>query len=66
MSRLDDLQRQVTSLTPDELNAFRNWLTGFDAGIWDAQLAADSENGKLRSLTDRALRDHAAGRSSRL
>jgi hypothetical protein len=50
----------------EELAAFRNWFTAFDAEVWDRQLEADVAAGKLGDLAARALRDHAAGRSTKL
>ena len=40
--------------------------TNADTEVWEAQIEADARNGKLRSLADRALRDHKSGRSSPL
>lgn len=57
---------QVRSLSSEELKAFRDWFARFDAEAWDAQIEADSNNLKLQSLAERALRDHESGRSSRL
>ena len=66
MSRVNNIEGQVKSLTAEELKAFREWFAKFDAEAWDMQIEADAKNGKLRSLAERALRDHASGRSSRL
>lgn len=66
MSRLENLEGEVKNLSMAELKAFREWFASFDAETWDSQLEADSKSGKLRSLAGRALRDHEAGRSSRL
>jgi hypothetical protein len=66
MSRVENIEGEVKNLSPEELKAFRDWFTSFDAEIWDAQIEADVKNGKLRSLMDRALRDHESGRSSLL
>ncbi len=66
MSRLENIESQVRDLNGDELKIFRDWFATFDAEIWDGQLQADSESGKLRSLAERALPDHESGRSSRL
>jgi hypothetical protein len=66
MSRIEKIEEQVKDLTPEELNAFRKWFASYDAEVWDAQIEVDSKNGKLRSLVERALRDHEAGRSSLL
>ncbi len=66
MSRLEDIKGQIKSLTQDELRALRDWLATYDAEAWDAQIDADARNGKLDSLAERALRDHASGRTSLL
>jgi hypothetical protein len=46
------------------LKAFRDWFARFDAAAWDQEIDADADNGKLRSLAERALKDHDAGRST--
>ena len=66
MSRLENIEGQVKGLSPDELSAFRDWFAAYDAEAWDTQFEADVRNGKLRTLAERALRDHEAGRSSLL
>jgi hypothetical protein len=66
MSRIEHIENEVKSLSPDELKAFRDWFAAFDAQEWDRQIEEATKNGKLRSLAERALRDHEAGRSSRL
>ena len=64
MSRVEHLEGQVKSLSLDELKAFRDWFAQYDADAWDDQIEADAKNGKLRSLAERALRDHESGRST--
>jgi hypothetical protein len=66
MSPLEHLEGEVRSLGPEELKAFREWFASFDAEAWDAQIEADAKSGKLRSLVERALRDHEVGRSTLL
>jgi hypothetical protein len=66
MSRVESIEGQVKSLSGEELKAFRDWFASFDAEVWDAEIEADSRSGKLRSLAERALRDHESGRSSLL
>ena len=63
MSRVENLEGQVQSLSGEELKAFRDWFADFDAEVWDAEIEADSKNGKLSSFAERALRDHESGRS---
>ncbi|MGC4054799.1 MAG: hypothetical protein QM757_38650 [Paludibaculum sp.] len=64
MSRVERLEGQIKSLSPDELKAFREWFVEFDAKVWDRQIEADSREGKLAGLAERALKDHQAGRST--
>ena len=64
MSRVENIENQVRNLNSEELIAFRDWFAAFDSEVWDAQIEADANNGKLRSLTEQAIRDHKAGRSS--
>jgi uncharacterized protein YfaT (DUF1175 family) len=66
MSRDERIEGEVKSLNNEELKAFRNWFTRFDAEFWDEQIEADAGNGKLRSVAERALKDHEAGRSTLL
>jgi hypothetical protein len=64
MSNIEQAESQVRGLSADELKAFRNWFEQFDAEAWDRQIEADSRNGALNSLADRALADHEAGHST--
>ena len=42
------------------------WFAQYDAEAWDRQMGADAKAGKLDALAERALRDHQAGRSTKL
>jgi len=64
MSRVERVEDEVQNLSAEELKAFRDWFARFDAAAWDRQIEADADNGKLRSLAERALKDHEAGRST--
>jgi hypothetical protein len=66
MGKVKDIENQVKELSSEELAAFREWFAQFDAEAWDRQLEADVKAGKLDGLAERALRDHAAGRSKPL
>ncbi|MBZ5618836.1 MAG: hypothetical protein LAQ69_08960 [Acidobacteriia bacterium] len=66
MSRVEKIEGQVKELSPEELSAFREWFAEFDAEIWDRQFESDVNTGKLDGLAERALRDHASGRSTEL
>ena len=63
MSKVEAIERQIEKLSPDELAAFRRWYTAFDAESWDHQFEADVKTGRLDTLADKALRDHAVGQT---
>ena len=66
MSNVENIEGRIKELSPEELTAFREWFIKFDAEAWDRQFEADVKAGKLDGLAERALRDHAAGRSTKL
>jgi hypothetical protein len=66
MSRIGDLERQVQSLSADELASFRQWFAEFDAATWDRQFEDDVKTGKLDTLGERARQAHAGGKSTKL
>jgi hypothetical protein len=66
MSRMERITREIEQLPPEELTAFREWFLQFDALAWDRQFEFDVKAGKLDQAADRALRDHEAGRSTKL
>jgi hypothetical protein len=66
MNRVEQLEQQIVELDASELKALRAWFERYDAEVWDRQIESDAKSGKLDRLTDRALRDHRAGRSTQL
>jgi hypothetical protein len=44
-------------LSAQELAAFRDWFSRFDAAAWDKQFEADVKEGRLDALADEAIRD---------
>lgn len=66
MSRLEQLERQITELDSSELKALREWFARYDADIWDRQIESDTKSGKLARFAEQARRDHEAGRTTEL
>jgi hypothetical protein len=66
MSKVEQLGKEIEKLSPAELTEFRRWYAEFDAQVWDRQFEADVKAGKLDALAEKALRDHAAGKSTEL
>jgi hypothetical protein len=55
MNKLKAIEEAVRRLSNDELAAFRNWFTRFDADAWDCQIESDVAAGKLDKLAAEAL-----------
>lgn len=66
MSKIEELEQKVQALSPEELAQFREWFLEFDWVAWDRQLERDVRAGKLDALAEKALRDHAAGKTKPL
>jgi hypothetical protein len=66
MSKVKELEKQIEQLSAAELAEFRRWYAEFDAQVWDRQFEADVNAGKLDALAEKALHDHAAGKSTEL
>jgi hypothetical protein len=65
MSKIEAIERQVRQLSPEELSAFREWFTVFDAEVWDRRLETDARAGKLDALAEAALKAHASGTTTK-
>ena len=66
MSKIEQLKQQIQSLSEKELAEFRAWFQEFDWAMWDRKLERDVASGKLDKLAEKALRDHAAGKTTPL
>jgi hypothetical protein len=66
MGKVETIETQVKGLSADELARFRAWFAEFDGELWDRQLEADAQAGKLDALAEKALRDHQSGHSTKL
>jgi len=66
MEKIENIERQIEALSPEELAQFRAWFLEFDWAAWDRQLATDIQAGKLDQLVQEARRDHAAGKTTPL
>ena len=66
MGKVERIEQEIQTLSPDELAQLRAWFLEFDWAAWDRQLERDVQAGKLDDLADKALRDHAAGKTTPL
>jgi hypothetical protein len=63
LSEVEQLEKQIEKLSPEDLASFRAWFLEFDARVWDAQIEADVKAGKLKGLIAEALADYKAGKA---
>ena len=66
MGKVESIENLIQELSAEELARLREWFAEYDAEAWDRQMEADARAGKLDALAERALRDHNAGRSTKL
>jgi hypothetical protein len=66
MSTVEDIEKAVAKLPPDELARFRRWFEEFEAARFDAKIERDARSGKLDRLAQEALADMRAGRAREL
>ena len=66
MSKVETIERQVQELSSEDLAQFRHWFVEFDADAWDRQIEADVKAGRLDALAEEALKQHAAGKTTKL
>ena len=62
MSRLEQIETEISSLSTEELAEFRRWFAEFDSDAWDRQIERELEKGKLDALIAEAEEDLKAGR----
>ena len=56
MSKLEQIESQISSLSAEELARFREWFAEFDAEAWDRQIERDLAAGKFDDLIAEAKR----------
>ena len=66
MSKVELIEQQIKGLSAEEVAQLRAWFLEFDWALWDRQLERDVATGKLEVLAEKALRDHAAGKTTPL
>lgn len=66
MTKLEQIEKSVSELGPEELREFAAWFDTLQAERWDIQFEQDAKSGALDVLADNALSDFKAGRSRSL
>jgi hypothetical protein len=63
MSTVQEIERAVRDLAPEDLARFRAWFEEFDARRWDEQIARDAAAGRFDAMADEAIAEFRAGRA---
>lgn len=66
MSTIQAIERAIEQLPANELAEFRQWFAKFDESVWDAQIEADANAGKLDVLAAEALAEYHSGMAREL
>lgn len=56
MSTVQEIERAIQKLRPEEVEELKAWL-------FDREIEADAEAGRLDSFAEEALREHREGRT---
>lgn len=56
MSELEELEKRIRKLGPEDLAKFRAWFAEFDHALWDRKIESDAKSGKLDRLVNRVPR----------
>lgn len=63
MTKLEQIQSSIETLSAEEIARLRAWLDELDARLFDEKIERDAKAGKLDRLLDDARADHAKGLS---
>lgn len=63
MTKLEQIEKSVAELSPEEMKAFADWFAELQADLWDRQIEDDVKAGRLDELAEEALADHREGRT---
>jgi hypothetical protein len=63
---IEDLEKAVAKLPPDQFARFREWFDAFDAARFDQKIERDAKAGRLDRLAGQALIDFRKGHAREL
>ena len=63
---IEDIEKAVAELPPDQLAQFRDWFERFDAARFDQKIERDAAAGKLNRIAEQAIDDFRKGRTREL
>ena len=63
MSTVQEIERAIEQLPPEELFKLTDWLSSRIADAWDRRIEEDIHAGRLDELAAEAIAEHRAGKS---
>jgi hypothetical protein len=63
---IEELEKAVAKLSPEDLARFRAWFEEFEAAKFDRKIERDARAGRLDQLAEQALADLRQGRAREL
>ncbi|HEU4451785.1 MAG TPA: hypothetical protein VFR81_01960 [Longimicrobium sp.] len=60
---IQEIEKAVIDLPPEQLARFRAWFLEYDAQVWDRKIEEDVAAGRLDRLAEEVLANHRAGRT---
>jgi hypothetical protein len=63
---VEDIEKAIAKLPPDQLARLRVWFEEFDAALFDQRIERDARSGKLDRLAEQAIDDLHKGRAREL
>jgi len=62
MTKIEEIEKAVSALSPGELAEFRAWFESFDAALFDQKIERDVQAGKLDRFAEKAIAEFKSGR----
>lgn len=62
MSTIQEIETAIQQLPPTAVHQVVSWLQDYREELWDREIAADAQAGKLDALMEEAKQDYLAGR----
>ncbi len=63
MTKLEDIEKAVLQLDPDDLARFKAWFEEHQERLFDVRIEKDVRYGNLGWLAEQALAEHSSGKS---
>ena len=64
MSKVEEIETAIKKLKPKEIYEVADWLMALREEMWDQQMAADAEAGRLDKMVARAKAGYRAGKAT--